>query len=105
MKKHYKWDYEKQYIGGSDVAALILVGCKENEGMCSEILNFGEDNDYEAYIVDEYAEIPERYRLEHEFSSWVKVYDDDSMVKKFEAEKVKVYRCGEMGCIIQLQNK
>jgi len=103
MKKYYKWDYEKQYIGSSDVAALILVGYKENEGMCSEILNFGEDNDYEAYIVDEYAEIPERYRLEHEFSSWVKVYDDGGLIKEFNAGSINVYRCGSMGCIIQLE--
>jgi hypothetical protein len=86
MKKHYKWDYEKQYIGGSDVAALILVGCKEH-GIHTDVLHFGEDNSYNAYIVDELAIIPDRYKLVHEFSSWMKIYDDDSMVKKFEAEK------------------
>ena len=53
--KSYK-DFEKIYIGGSDIASLVLVGCKHNEkgeslGAATELLHFGEDNCYRAYYV------------------------------------------------------
>ena len=75
--KSYK-EYEKKYIGMSDIANLILAGSSDN-GLKLAVLHFGMDNDYYAYIVDADAEIGE-----------------------FNANKISVYRAGEMGCIIQL---
>jgi hypothetical protein len=49
--KIYK-ECERKYIGGSDIDALILVGCRGEEGLVTEPLNFGEDRAYSAYIVD-----------------------------------------------------
>lgn len=42
--KTYK-EFEKQYIGDSDIACLILVGCGEN-GIKLRELHFGEDNSW-----------------------------------------------------------
>lgn len=53
--KSYK-DYEKKYIGMSDIANLILAGSSDN-GLKLAVLHFGMDNDYYAYIVDADAEI------------------------------------------------
>lgn len=39
--KTYK-DFSKQYIGCSDIAALVMVGCGKG-GVCAEMLRFGED--------------------------------------------------------------
>lgn len=53
--KSYK-EYEKKYIGMSDIANLILAGSSDN-GLKLAVLHFGMDNDYYAYIVDADAEI------------------------------------------------
>lgn len=58
--KNYK-EYEKRFIGSSDIAALILVGCDEN-GLKTSTLDFGEDGSYMAYVVDEDAEIGAHYK-------------------------------------------
>ena len=100
MKKSYK-EYSKRYIGISDYASLILVGCGE-EGLNLKELCFGEDNDYLAYVVDSEAEIGAHYKKIASFTHWLKIYDDDSLTAEFKANKIIVYRAGEMGCIIQL---
>lgn len=101
--KTYK-EFEKQYIGDSDIACLILVGCGEN-GIKLRELHFGEDNSYLAYIVGENeVEIGTHYQKVAEFFDWLKIYDDEEMVRKFEAKKIIVYRAAEMGCIIHLIN-
>lgn len=97
--KNYK-DYPKQFIGESDIASLTL----RSPGRL-EFLNFGEDGDYRAYIVDENAKIGEHYELELEFSEWLTIYDDTELTFKARAEKINVYRAGDFGCIIQLINK
>ena len=93
-------DYIKIGIGGSDIASVIMVGCGE-EGLITKPLHFGMDGGYTAYYVDEEAEIGEHYTLVEEFESWLKIYDDDGLVFRADAEKIKVFRAGEMGCIIQ----
>lgn len=98
--KNYK-DFEKQYIGSSDIASLILVGCDEN-GLSLKELHFGQDTSYSAYIVDDEAEIGSHYHKVAEFESWLKVYDDEELVKCFKGNKIIVYRAAEMGCIIQI---
>lgn len=94
--KEYR-EYERQSIGSSDIASLTL-----RDPMNTYILNFGEDNDYMAYIVDEEAIIGSHYHLEAEFQGWLKIYDDYSFVTQFTSNTIKVYRAGMMGCIIQL---
>lgn len=93
----------KEDIGSSDVAALVLMGPKFGEGLRTQILNFGEDGCYSAYIVDDpEVEIPNHYKKMAKFCKWLKIYDDDGLCKDYRAEKINVYRAGEYGCIIQL---
>lgn len=100
--KTYK-DFEKQYIGSSDIASLILVGCDKN-GLSLKELHFGQDASYQAYIVEGEAEIGSHYHKVAEFESWLKVYDDEELVESFGGKKIIVYRAAEMGCIIQILN-
>lgn len=101
--KSYK-DFEKQYIGNSDIASLILAGSSPN-GLKLHDLHFGIDDSYQAYIVNGECEIGEHYELEAEFNIWLKIYDDDRLVKRFNADIIRVYRAGMQGCIIQLLNR
>lgn len=98
--KNYK-DYEKEFIGSSDIATLILAGCGE-DGVKISTLHFGSDGTYRAYIVDQDTEIPDHYKLVDEFESWLKIYDDEELTYKAYAREIKVYRAAEMGCIIQV---
>lgn len=100
MMKTYK-DFEKKYIGSSDIASLVLVGCGDN-GVESQLLHFGHDDGYDAYIVDGDAEIGAHYELSASFSDWAKVYDDEGLCCSFVGAKINFFRAGEMGCIIQV---
>ena len=102
MKDYH--EYKKVYIGDSDIATLILAGAGD-DGVKAIPLHFEEDADYQAYVVDEQAAIGDHYQLKAEFESWMKVYDDHSFVREFVARKIKVYRAGMRGCIIQLLNQ
>lgn len=99
--KTYK-DFEKYYIGTSDIATLILCGWKEREGVVVKPLSFGQDDSYSAYIVKGDAEMGEHYERIEEFSGWLKIYDDEELVRHLKADRIIIYRAGEMGCIIQL---
>lgn len=99
--KNYK-DFEKQYIGSSDIASLILAGYKDGEWFVTMPLHFGKDGSYSAYIVEGETEIGSHYEKKAEFDSWLKIYDDEELVKTFDAKKIIVYRAAEMGCIIQI---
>lgn len=103
MMKSYK-DFEKEFIGDSDIATLIMVGydSKEKGGLSLKKLNFGEDGNYRAYIVEGEAEIGSHYELVAEFTDWLRIYDDTSLAKEFHADVIKVFRAMEFGCIIQL---
>lgn len=101
--KTYK-DFEKQYIGSSDIASLILAGCNGGEGFVTIPLDFGQDNSYYAYIAEGEVQIGKHYEKKAEFDSWMKVYDDEGLVKQFKGKKIIVYRAAEMGCIIQIIN-
>lgn len=98
--KSYK-DYEKQFIGESDIASLVMVGFGENE-VESKMLHFGGDYAFFAYIVDGDAEIGEHYEKVATFTHWFKLYDDTGRTKSFTGREINVYRAGEMGCIIQV---
>ncbi len=101
--KNYK-DFEKQYIGSSDIATLILVSCKGEEGLKTEQLHFGEDGSYNAYIVDADTEIGSNYRKVTTFNHWLKIYDDEELTYKVDAKEINIYRAGDFGCIIQILN-
>lgn len=97
--KNYK-DYEKKFIGASDIATLVAVGCCEN-GLKTGMIHFGSDGSYSAYIVDQDAEIAEHYKKVDSFTDWLKIYDDESMVFYVHGKEINIYRAAEMGCIIQ----
>ena len=94
-------EFNRRYIGSSDVASLILAGHRKNHGVCAEVLSFGEDGSYVAYVVDGKAKIGDRYQLKAEFDDWMSVYDDAGKTAEFTAEKILVYRDNEFGFIIQ----
>lgn len=97
---NYK-DFDKIFIGYSDISTLILYGCYGN----LKELHFGEDNSYQAYLVyGRHVEIGNHYNEVGRFYSWLKIYDDETLVRVFRAKEIVVYRAGEMGCIIQLIN-
>lgn len=98
--KNYQ-EYAKTYIGSSDYAALLTAGCRDGK-LDSQYIHFGEDGIYNAYIVDSDAEIGSHYELQIEFQNWLKVYDDQGLVKTFHAKCIKIYTAGNFGCIIQL---
>ena len=93
MNKNYK---EKTIdLGRSDIATLILKSpCNIGE------VHTGSDGDYRGYLVDETVEIPDYYKKVYEANTWLKVYDDDSMVFEARAKKINVYNAGK-SCIIQ----
>ena len=101
--KNYK-DYEQQYIGGSDIASLILRGINTDGELELKALKFGGDGIYWAYVVDADTEIPEHYTQVAEFKYWMQIYDDARKTATFRAdgdETIKVYRAAMRGCIIQ----
>ena len=104
--KSYK-EYKKVYIGGSDVAALTVTGCGD-DGLKAEILGFGADGWYDAYLVDKNAEISSHYSLETTFRTWINIYDDDRRTFHIYTKprsEIKIYRAGDFGCIIQVDKE
>jgi hypothetical protein len=103
--KTYK-DFGKEYIGCSDIASLIMVGCRGREGLKTEALRFGEDGCYKAYVIhqaeDEEIKIESHYTKVATFNHWLKLYDDDGLTFKTTAKEINIYRGGDFGCIIQV---
>ena len=100
--KNYK-DFEQEYIGESDIATLILVGCRGEEGLKTEQLHFGEDGCYRAYIITEPdVVIGSHYKKAATFNHWLKIYDDDEKTFEKHAKEINIYRAGDFGCIIQI---
>ena len=93
-------------LGSSDIASLVLVGPRkydeEEIGVQASMLEFGSDGDYRAwYVTDEALEIPSHYEKVAETFCWLKIYDDRELVGKIEADRIEVYRAGEMGCLVR----
>lgn len=99
--RNYK-EFEQQFIGGSDIATLILVGHRGEKGLKTMPLYFGEDGSYKAYIVDAETEIGSHYRKVETFNHWLKIYDDERLTYKVYAKEINIYRAGDFGCIIQV---
>lgn len=94
MKKSYK-DYEIISLGGSDIARLTLTS---PEG--ADILKFGMDSSYNAYLVPIETEIPDYYKKVFSCTDWLKIFDDTRLTFRLDAKRINIYRSGEHGCII-----
>lgn len=101
-----KTDYKENtiyFFGSSDIAALIVYG-KQGKEFKAHVLEMGKDGNYKAYkITEEYA-IPDHYKLDIEFDDIAIFYDDEGIFSKISAEKIKIYRAGQMGLLIQTIN-
>lgn len=95
-------------LGGSDIATLIMVGMTmENRPATTshlemKELNFGEDGEYSAWLIDGDTSVPEHYTLTAEFKNWLRIYDDEGYCTYFTAPFIRVYQAGQFGCLIQL---
>lgn len=109
-KIYYK-KYMPQYIGGSDIATLIVVGMQPeyDHSMVYPVLTmplpFDEDGDYSAHVIDERADLPSHYKLFASFSSWMKIYDDTGLAYKINAPEIELYRAGKRGILIRVIGK
>lgn len=98
-------------LGGSDIAALIAVGMVKSgdeQKLTSEIIRFGGDNNYNAWLVtDEDIEIPNHYSKMLEYHSWLKIYDDDGLVYKSAPmdKYFEIYQAGMYGLLIRALEK
>ena len=104
--KSYK-EFNKEFIGDSNISTIIMIGYDniEKDGLSLKKLVFGEDGHYMSYIVRGKANIGSHYKLVAEFEYYLKIYDDDGLVRVLGADVIKVYRAGDFGCIIQLLDK
>ena len=100
--KNYK-DFEKMYIGASDGACLTISNCDKEGNSREEMLYFGEDGEYSAYITYGDVEIGDHYKLMHEFHGVITIFDDVDAIFTAKADTIKVYQAGEFGCIIHLE--
>ena len=105
MTKNYH-EYT-MYLGESDIAALILVYFEDPEHhLKTDIIRFGGDNGYRAYLIDDTYEIPARYT--HRFTffpSWFKIYDDSGLTVKAEiTAPMHVYSAGSYGLIFKFDS-
>ena len=101
-EKSYK--DETVALGASEIAALVLVGMKAGK-LCTEILNFGADGCYTAYIVrNKDIRIPSHYDLMCTWDTWLKIYDDEQLVFQHHKYKsyIEIYRSGDFGTIIRI---
>lgn len=106
MRDHHT--YDRQYIGGSDIACLIAVGLNPEEHTCTPVkavpIAFGEDGTYTAYIVDGECEIPDHYEPVACFAKWLTIYDDDEIAYQCKGKQITIYRAAQRGCIIQIED-
>ena len=102
---------ERVYMGWSDIATLIAVGCGD-QGIKAEPILFGEDSDYGAYLSGKETEIPDYYHKVFECDYWLRIYDDiecefDTDRYNGEGERdyqhFTIYRAGSVGMIIQVE--
>ena len=75
-------DYPLIGFGMSDIASLVLVYFDNVDyEVQSRIMHMGSDRAYRARVVYNDVEIPAHYTKQFSINaSWVKVYDDDSLV-------------------------
>jgi hypothetical protein len=101
--KSYK-DFEKTYIGASDMASLTIRSCKKVSA-----IDYAEDGAYMAYeCYGDEVEIGSHYKLVFSGDFWLTIYDDIGRAYNEHQpngfKKVDVYRAGEYGTIIHWHN-
>lgn len=102
--KSYK-DFEKIYIGYSDIGDLIIKNMDK-----VEILHFPCDGEYHAYHVQTLScnnvKIPSHYHKVMSGTGELKIYDDKQLTYRqacfldVKANHWDIYRAGDFGCII-----
>ena len=97
--KSYK-EYNKKHIGNSDIARVLIDSWN---GL--KYLHFAQDGNYEAYMVDDNAEIGAHYKKVAEYTDWLKIYDDTGLALSLhhQGAKYEIYRAGDFGCIIKTE--
>lgn len=96
-------------LGYSDIATLIVVGCRawhDGKSSCLKLdeIHYGGDDFYDAYLVtDKDVEIGNHYKKVFECESWLKIYDDDTCVFKsdYQYNRFEIYRAENFGTIIR----
>ena len=86
-------------IGSSDVAALVM----DSASMDPVRLKFGADGNYSAYVVTSSVLIPDHYTRVYGSQSWLRIFDDNGWCSEFRAPNISVWRAGEFGCIVCLE--
>lgn len=109
MNKTYK-DFNKCYIGSSDIATIIAVGFdadgKDGNYIKTGAIRFGSDGGYSAYYVDDAnVEIGAHYDKVFECQTWLKLYDDNGLTLSVykPGATISIYRAGNFGCIIRVE--
>lgn len=100
--KQYKID-----LGASDIAQLILMGMhpESKRGTKAQPMYFGGDGGYSAWLCDNQNTVPEHYEVVALYNTWLKIYDDSSLVVDIYAGPevpIGVYRAGDYGCLIKV---
>lgn len=90
----------KMGIGSSDVAALVMDSASTDPAR----LKFGADGNYSAYVVTSSALIPNHYTRIYGSRSWLRIFDDNGKCLEFQAPNISVWRAGEFGCIVCLED-
>lgn len=89
------------YLGFSDCASLIAVGCDE-KGVISGVIDFGEDSEYYTYILENNDKVPDWYKKVWECSYWLKIYDDTTLRFSQRAKKFEIYRYDDTDIAIKI---
>lgn len=121
MNKPFEFAKDHHYcpkvnLGGSDIAALIVVGCGK-EKLNVAAIDYGGDGSYSAYLCGKETEIPAYYTKVFECDHWLKIYDDTSLVFDSDDNSLvfnsdmngrifhhfAIYRAADFGTIIQME--
>ena len=103
--KSYK-EFGKMYIGASDKACLTVKNFdKKRNKFAEDMLYFGEDGEYSAYITYGDVSIGDHYKLMHKYSGNIVIADDEMEVFVAVADSIEIYQAGEFGCIIHLNGE
>lgn len=94
----------EMYLGGSDIAQLLLTSCESEQGIAFA-LRMGGDGGYTAHIIEGGEKVKPHYKKVYSCRKWLWIYDDDCKSAKFNAEIINVYRAGDYGITIELINE
>jgi hypothetical protein len=94
-------DFEKVFVGVSDVASLVFRFCDH-----VEVVNFGGDSAYYAYLIPEGCRLTNRYEEVASGIWWLSVYDDTHRTLNIHCgpKPIRVYRAGGYGLAIEVPN-